>query len=110
MAELKDLPDEVLQVIVQFLDTIYEHETGLTIFSVMRVSRRFRDIAIDVHFNIVRPSVQPTSDLHQVEFGRSWGDEKWREMILRMVKHERCYLNYNRTRVKIDDDHAVDQP
>lgn len=97
MAKLTDLPAEILRTIVQHLDTLYEHGFDLTIFDVMRINRQFMSVAIDVHFNLVRPSIQPTSDLYQVESSSKWSDEKWKEMITKMAAHERCYLNYQKS-------------
>lgn len=100
MAKLTDLPTEVLHTIVRSLDNLYQPETDLTIFNIARVNRRLMGIAIEVHFNLVRPSVQPTSDLYRVESSGKWDDEKWKEMFTKMIKHERCYLNYTRVRAR----------
>lgn len=100
MAKLTGLPAEVLQSIFRLSDTLYEHETGLTIFNLMRVNRQFMSVAIDVHFNLIRPSVQPTSDLYRVESIGRLNEEKWKEMIIKMAKHEQCYLNYARSRAR----------
>lgn len=76
MSQLTDLPTELLTKIVRHTDTLYEKETGLDIFNIMRVNQKLCDIAITVHLKVK-------------DFDRS-------EMMTKMLEHEQCYVNHAR--------------
>lgn len=76
MPQLTALPPELLTRIVRHADTLYEKDTGLDTFNIMRVGQKLCDIAITVH-------------LKAKDFDRS-------ETITKMFRHERCYVNHAR--------------
>lgn len=76
MTRLTDLPSELLTMIIRHADTLYERNTGLEIFSLMRVNRTLRDIAILVHLGD-REAGQPTAPA-------------------KILTREKCYLNHKR--------------
>jgi len=50
MTNLENLPIEMLRAVATYLDVLLNTDQDLSIFRVMRVSRVWRNVVLDVHF------------------------------------------------------------
>lgn len=95
MTQITDLPGEILRTIFRPLDTVH-NKTETTIFSIMRVNRQFRDIVVDLHFSPTDPDVRFRMVSDRVNGCMYWDKKKQEEMLARMLRHERFYLDHEK--------------